>query len=522
METPLNPLSRRRFLSTSASAGAGIGGGLGFLGQLPTVSLAEAQSAPGPAGGIVALRAEIEPLVRLLEDQPRESLIEELAPRIRRGEISYRQMLSALFLAGVRNVEPRPAVGFKFHAVLVVHSAHLAALSGPDSDRWLPILWAVDDFKKSQARDVEEGNWTMAPVAEQRVPAPGAARRALIEAMDRWDEAAADAAVAGLYRSAGAQEIFDLFVPYAARDLRSIGHKAIYLANAWRTLQVIGWQHAEPVLRSLAYALLNHRGDPNPADNDLDIDRPWRRNRKLAAELRSDWQAGGVDSGATADLMDSFRNDSENAASDAVRDQLNRGIAPQSIIDALFVGASELMLRQPAIPALHAVTTANAMHYLYQNCGDDGIRRRLLLQSAAFLPMFREFMHSRGAVSELRLDTLEAGGGEQLPASADDVLAGGDRLDKARKVLRFAGVSDSDPEPAADRNSARELIAAVRRQIFLKGSDAHHYKFSSAVLEDFYHVSPEWRTRLLACSTQYLPSGRDNPLVDRVRQALGG
>ncbi len=35
---------------------------------------------------------------------------------------------------------------------------------------------------------------------------------------------------------------------YGARDFRNIGHKAIYAANAWRTLQAIGWRHAEPVL----------------------------------------------------------------------------------------------------------------------------------------------------------------------------------------------------------------------------------------------------------------------------------
>ena len=67
-------------------------------------------------------------------------------------------------------MQPRPAVGFKFHAVLVVNAAHLASLSSPDSDRWLPIFWALDYFKSSQASDVEEGDWTMAPVDESAVP----------------------------------------------------------------------------------------------------------------------------------------------------------------------------------------------------------------------------------------------------------------------------------------------------------------------------------------------------------------
>ena len=39
--------------------------------------------------------------------------------------------------------------------------------------------------------------------------------------------------------------------------------------------------------------------------------------------------------------------------------------------------AAELMLRQPNIPALHAVTTTNALHYLYQTCGDPATHRAL-------------------------------------------------------------------------------------------------------------------------------------------------
>ena len=53
--------------------------------------------------------------------------------------------------------------------------------------------------------------------------------------MDHWDERAADAAVASLARSAGADEVFELFYRYGCRDFRSIGHKAIFVANAQRT-----------------------------------------------------------------------------------------------------------------------------------------------------------------------------------------------------------------------------------------------------------------------------------------------
>jgi hypothetical protein len=74
----------------------------------------------------------------------------------------------------------------------------LPSLASPDSDRWLPIFWAIDQFKSSQAQDVKEGNWTMAPVDEKAVPAPDKARQAFIEAMESWDEAAVDVAHGGV------------------------------------------------------------------------------------------------------------------------------------------------------------------------------------------------------------------------------------------------------------------------------------------------------------------------------------
>src|SRR5216110_3556688 len=157
-------MNRRSFLRMSGMAGLAWVGDLAFLSKLRPVSAAEAKL---PAK-LVQFHPEIEPLVKLLEDSPREKVLEEVAGRIRKG-LSYQQLLAALLLAGVRNIQPRP-VGFKFHAVLVVNSAHLASHASHDSERWLPIFWAIDQFKGSQARDVQEGDWTMGVVDEAAVP----------------------------------------------------------------------------------------------------------------------------------------------------------------------------------------------------------------------------------------------------------------------------------------------------------------------------------------------------------------
>lgn len=501
--------TRRHFLQTAAAGGALMGlGDLSFLSRLQPVSADEAQLDPK----IVRLHPEIEPLVRLLEETPREKLLEEVATRIRRG-LTYREVLAALLLAGVRNVQPRP-VGFKFHAVLVVNSAHLASLSSPDSERWLPILWALDQFKSAQARDVDEGNWTMGPVKESSVPPAHRARQAFMEAMDNWDEAAADAAVAGLARSAGAHEVFEIFCRYGARDFRSIGHKAIFVANAYRTLQCIGWQHAEPVLRSLAYALLAHEGD-NPAKRDADADRPWRRNVALAPRIRKEWQAGEPNAAATNEMLSALRQGSDEDACNKAVELLNRGVAPQSVWDALMNGAGELLMRQPGIVALHAVTTTNALRYAYETSGSDETRRILLLQNAAFLPMFRQAMTGRGNIKDLRIDQLEPVSLKATGAQAvEEIFAevSRDRLTAAAKVLAY--LKQNQP--------AKELIDAARVLVFLKGNDAHDYKFSSAVLEDYYHVSPSWRDLYLAASVFNLrgAAGPDTSLVKRIRAAL--
>src|SRR5690606_10299208 len=190
--------TRRTFLQAGA-AGALLGlGDLSFLSRLRPVSAQEVNINPAA----VQLHPEIEPLVRLLEETPREKVLERFAGRIHQGA-SYQDILAALFLAGVRNIQPRPSVGFKFHAVLVVNSAQLASLAAPDRDRWLPIFWSLDYFKSSQARDVQENDWTMAPVDESKVPPAHRAATMFREAMDKWDEEAADVAVASLARNAG-------------------------------------------------------------------------------------------------------------------------------------------------------------------------------------------------------------------------------------------------------------------------------------------------------------------------------
>jgi hypothetical protein len=502
--------TRRDFLKTSIAMGSLTGlGDMTFLGDLPRVSGGESRLPEG----VVQLSPSIEPIVRLLEETPRDRLLEVVADRIR-GGLGYRQVLAALLLAGVRNIQPRPHVGFKFHAVLVVNSAHLASQASPPEHRWLPIFWALDYFKDAQEDDVREGDWTMRTVDESRMPSKERARQAFIEALESWDADAADVAAAAFARTAQPDEVFEVLYRLGCRDFRDIGHKAIFVANSRRTLEQIGWEHLEPVLRSLAYALVRYDGE-NPARADHDADRPGRENLDRVRRFRADWTKGKADEVATRELLATLRSAPTGDCCEQVVEMVNRGVAPVSVWDALFLGAGELLGRQPGIVALHAVTSTNALHYAFQAAQDDTTRRLLLLQNAAFLPLFREAMRGRGRVGEWRIDQIEpvspaAEGSRALEEIFADVSQ--NREAAAQKTVSYL----------TKHSDARELIDMARLLIFFKGNNSHDYKFSSAVLEDWGAVSPVFRSQYLAASMFQLRGSRqpDNRLVERTRAAL--
>src|SRR5262249_59299555 len=101
-------------------------------------------------------------------------------------------------------------------------------------------------------------------------------------------------------------------------------------------------------------------------------------------------------------------------------------------------------------------------------------------------------------------------------AAVDEIFADLSK-DKATAAKKVLGYLKDNPDP-------RPITDAARRLIFRKGTDSHDYKFSSAALEDYAHVSPSWRNRFLAASVFWLKGSgdKDSALVERTRAALKG
>jgi hypothetical protein len=502
----MDPLNRRDFIrSLGGSVVAGTAGWNAIQSIVPARA-AELQVTPE----LVRFAPEMESVVRWIEQTPRERVFDVAVEQLKRG-LSYRQLLGGLFLAGIRNIKPRP-VGFKFHAVMVIHSAHDLALDSPQPDRLLPFFWALDNFKSSQQRDVDEGDWVLGPVKQSALPGPEEARKRFVEAMERWDDEAADTAVTGLCRSAGVGELKEALWRYGARDWQNIGHKIIFTAHAFRTLDTIGWQHAEPVLRSLVFGLLN--GGPS------DSAAPYVANQSLVAQIRPDWAAGKPDAAAGRAMLQTLRQATPDEAARAAVELLNRGVAASSVWDGVMLAAGELLMRQPGIVALHAVTASNSMHYAFRAAGQDSTRLLALLQACSWIPLYREGVRSR-----LRRETDNDLPDKPLIDELQPVEHARYRLEAVFDLMTKQRLAAAQLVLSLDRSdapSSRHFMDAARHLIFTKGTDSHDYKFAAAAFEEFRHASEAWQPHLLAASVYHLKgaSDADSPLLERTRQAL--
>src|SRR5205807_1610436 len=103
----------------------------------------------------------------------------------------------------------------------------------------LPLFWSVNAFKQRQE------DFPGRPLAELQGPfrSPEKAAAEFEDAMQRSDLDRAEHALVLLARSQGARQTLEQLWPYGCRNGAFGGHAAIVIANCFRVLETIGWQH---------------------------------------------------------------------------------------------------------------------------------------------------------------------------------------------------------------------------------------------------------------------------------------
>jgi hypothetical protein len=509
--------TRRGFLRHATAAAAL---GLPDLTSFRTVVAGAVQDPP--AVDRIQFSPDLEPIVRLIEESPREKCVAALAEQLRRG-LTYRQFMSAIFMAAVRKQNSH-------HSVYLVHSAHQISLDLRSEERLLPLFWAVDHYKWQQ------GDFPTPPLAPLKgdVPSGEKAAAEFDDAMQRLEVDRAERAVVGLARGLGPRQAMERLWPHGCRDLGFIGHKAISLSSCWRVMETIGWRHAEPVLRFVVRDVVG-QDQYYPANVE-------RVDRHLGG-LPAGWRTGDASPEVTLELVGLMRQGKSVDACDLACKHLGGGAGAQSIWDAVHVGAAELLIAYGSSSGmagrpLHLNTAANALHHAYCVALSDRTRLLVLLQAVAWVSDFIRVQLGAKNLEQSRLVDLEGvrpeASGEEAVAEIFSVLpahtydfdsrtkkgAGhnvGDLAKRGEGTRKVFALMTEHPE------AAPLYMRAARSWLVVKATmEAHEYKLPAALFEEFERVSPRWRPRLLAASARWIhgKNSRDSALLQKAREAL--
>jgi hypothetical protein len=509
--------SRRRFLQTAAGAAT-----LG-LPHVPLFGeLAVFGDEPPPA--TMRFGRDLEPVVRLIEETPRNRCVAVFLDQLRRG-LPYRRFLAAVFFAGIRRYRSH-------HDVYKIHAVHQVSLDVRPEERLLPLFWAMHGYKKHQ----EDFPNPLLTELKGPLPSPEKAHVELAAAMEQSDADRAERVLVTLARNQGTRQTMEQFWPYGLRNLGAGGHAAILVANCFRALEAVGWQEAEQTLRFVAQDIYLLRADKP--------DEHWRSNSARAdrhlGQLPPTWKAAKADSAATRELIALLREGKAESACDLAITQLRSGVGAQALWDAIHLATAELMVRHKsgwglASRPLHANTSTNALHYAFRTCTIPRTRLLALLQAVAWSAS-RTGADQRD-LRDIKIAELAAA---PVPATAQEAIAEifarlpsrTYRWDaKAKKaVLGYGKRSEADEACrkvfvlTKDRPELVPLFVQTAHSWLCRkaSEDAHEYKFLAAILEDATWVSPGWRPHLLAASVHYFHGTQtpDNPVIQQVREAL--
>jgi hypothetical protein len=498
----VNPLtSRRTFLRSAPLAVAASGlTGDSLLGE----------EAPRHTTGS---GRDLASLTDLIIDTPQDRRVAVVAEELRRG-LCYRDLMAALYTAAVRIQSTHP--------VAMVHAANWVAASLPAEDTFVPLLWVldrigggIDTARKDKELDV--------PRTNKPPPAPGQALELYHAAMKAKDPEAGELAALALARSVGVRQTMELVWEYACRDGDDLGHKAIRASNSWRTLDAIGWEHAETPLRYLVARNVRAETD------DATYEATRQRVTETLPKLPPDWAATTADEKATLDLYEETRAARAAAAVRLAGEQLAGGNVK--------AGSAELAARFDTREGMrgwpvHAVTSTNALHFAFRTALDPRTRLLILLQAVGWVSeKMTGLSIKRKRLRDVRITKLDPA---EVPADPAEAAADVFRLLPAK--------TDEHPPPPSDRLGRDRDDLAFRRALALlqtaaggrafravalrylneKANNSHDYKYAAAAFEDAALVSGRWRPAFLAATVSVLhgPASDDAPVFKQAREAL--
>jgi hypothetical protein len=507
-------IERRTFLGRFAAAASSAA--LVDLSFLAPLSHATASSTALDSE-LVRFGPELDPLLKLIEVTPLDRCVPEFIKQLESG-LSYERFLAVLFLEALRSGDA--------HQVCQVHSCHQISSAARIEERLLPLFWALYRLRKELDVPGTRREQKTLPAA---LPKPDRAASILRDALCDADADLAERAAVVLARTVGARQAMSRLWEFAGHSIHSLGHDAIVLANSWRTLDTMGWQHAEIALRYATRGLGLHRGDRTYAPNLARVER-------FLPRLPADWTSLGANRNATLEVYALLRQGNADSACALICSQLQAGkVKAGAVWDAIHLSAADYIFRysrggtEIGGNKIHAITATSALRFGFSLIDSQSIRLLNLLQAASWVAdFFVTDSMKDGRLRDMNLVELVAERQQQqtaiadvfahLPYKANEYYQ--KKLDEriaSDEACRMAFTLLSDP------TNERVFLRTARSLLCIKASlDPHDIKYPAAAFEDAFLASAEWRPYLLASSVHALHGTKsdDTPVLVQAREAL--
>ena len=511
----MNEYGRRTFLGNCASA---TGLWLADLQFLQPLSHASAQETNVPRNGLKH-SSEIASIVKLIHSTPRADCVQVFVKELKNG-LTYQHFLAALFLAASETGD--------LHQLAQIYAAHRTSESARIEERLLPLFWALDRIKLGH--ETEDKSHFL---KDLKGPLPKASNAVdtFNEGMNAADKSQVEHAIVAIARNEGPRHAMNRLWNYAARDLGgTLGHLPIGVANASRTLEAIGWQHAEPGLRYLAREICRPKPDSTFEANDLRL----KRSQSL---LPSNWASRQGNRSVTLELYKILRSADADATGDYICATLiAKKASAGAIWDAISLAAADLIFRHRVGgnviggALIHAITSTNALRFGSRLVADQKLRLIQILQAAGSVA---EGFIGRAAKEQglRKLDLIE----DLDQIASSDTINVRDIFEHLPKKGDSYQQQDQSERQASDQacqaafqylqrpTAAQPFMQTARTLLCVKAStDPHDFKYPAAAFEDASLASPEWRPYLLASSVHALHGVKspDSEVLLKARSAI--
>jgi hypothetical protein len=286
----------------------------------------------------------LEPLVCFMQETSADKLLPALSGKLKAGE-SLQRLVAAAALANARTFGGEDYIGF--HTMMALAPAFHMSAELPAALKALPIFKVL--YRNTNHIQEQGGRKSEVLHAVESATAinNGAGAQVLRDAVRRKDVAAAEAAFAGMAKSASPDELLNQLL-FTVEDHTEV-HRVVLPYRAWDLMDLIGKDQAHTLLRqSVRYCVKAESWPISASGGDPRELLPKLLEQHKLLE-RSPGTRAAEDAWVDQLSQTIFKSSPEDAAS-AAADALAEGFLPSAIGEAISLAANQLLLRDVGRP----------------------------------------------------------------------------------------------------------------------------------------------------------------------------